>query len=372
MSTTALAPQPSKNIELVQEELSRSASTAVALTPEESKAVAEIKATINIADSAAVLQYGARVQNGIADFADGVLKTVAAKDSGAVGETLSDLLMKVKGLDAESLAKTPGFFGRLFGSARREIEKFLGRYEKVSSQIDRIVLQLEQTKDQLLRDVVMLDMLFEKNLENFRALNLHIRAGEELIAETRANTLPELERAVAAADATTAPIMAQKLNDARQALDRFEKKLQDLRLSKTVTMQTMPQIRLIQGNDTVLVEKIQSSILNTIPIWKNQMVIGISIARQQGALTLQREVTDTTNAMLKKNAELLKQGSIDVAREAERGIVDIGTLQQVNRDLISTIDEVLKIQAEGRSKRQQAEKELATIENELKARLARG
>lgn len=372
MSTTAVVTQPSKNIELAQVELSRSASPVVPLDEGEVKAVAEIKSGINIADSAAVLQYGARVQNGIADFADSVLKTVAAKDSGQVGETLTDLLMKVKGLDADSLAKTPGFLGRLFGSAQREVEKFLGRYEKVSSQIDRIVLQLEQTKDQLLRDVVMLDMLFEKNLENFRALNLHIRAGEELIAETRAGVLPALEKAAADPDPTMGQIAAQKLNDARQALDRFEKKLQDLRLSKTVTLQTMPQIRLIQGNDTVLVEKIQSSVLNTIPIWKNQMVIGISIARQQGALALQREVTDTTNAMLKKNAELLKQGSIDVAREAERGIVDIGTLQQVNRDLISTIDEVLKIQAEGRTKRKQAESELVTIENELKARLARG
>lgn len=372
MSTTAIAPQPSKNIELAQVELARSATTAVALTPQESKAVADLKAGINITDSAQVLQYGAQVQNGIADFADSVLKTVAAKDSGQVGETLTDLLMKVKGLDADSLAQKPGFFGRLFGSVQSEVAKFLGRYEKVSSQIDRIVLQLEQTKDQLLRDVVMLDMLFERNLENFRNLNLHIRAGEELIAETRATILPDLEKAAADPDPTQAQIAAQKLNDVRQAVDRFEKKLQDLRLSKTVTLQTMPQIRLIQGNDTVLVEKIQSSILNTIPIWKNQMVIGISIARQQGALELQREVTDATNEMLKKNAALLKQGSIEVVREAERGIVDVETLQQVNRDLISTIDEVLKIQAEGRTKRKQAEAELVTIENELKARLLKG
>lgn len=372
MSNLPVVPQPSKNMELAQSELSRSASPTVALEPADAAVVAEIKQTIDITDSAAVLQFGTKVQTGIAEFADGILKTVAAKDSGVVGETLSDLLMKVRGLDAENLNKSPSFIGRLFGTATREVGKFLGRYEKVASQIDRIVLKLEEAKDQLLRDVVMLDMLFERNLENFRALNLHIRAGEELLADMRTNVLPALEAAAHDPDPGLAQVNAQKLADARQALDRFEKKLQDLRLSKTVTLQTMPQIRLIQGNDTVLVEKIQSSILNTIPIWKNQMVIAISIARSQGALELQREVTNTTNDLLRKNAEMLKQGTIGVAREAERGIVDIETLQTVNRDLISTIDEVLKIQAEGRGRRQQAEGELLKIESELKARLIRG
>ncbi|PWR24130.1 toxic anion resistance protein [Zavarzinia compransoris] len=353
----------------MEAELARDTSAVAVLEPAELATIGEIKSRLDLTDSAQVLQFGGKVQANIAEFADGILKTVAAKDSGVVGETLSDLMAKVRDIDAESLSKSGGFLGRLFGSAKNEIGKFLGRYEKVSSQIDRIVLKLEETKDQLLRDVVMLDMLFDRNRENFKALNLHIRAGEELLAETQAKLLPVLEAAANDPDPGLAQINAQKLNDVRQALDRFEKKLQDLRLSKTVTLQTMPQIRMIQANDTVLVEKIQSSILNTIPIWKNQMVIAISIARSQGALELQRKVTDTTNELLKKNAELLKQGTIGVAREAERGIVDIETLQTVNRDLISTIDEVIKIQTEGRTKRRQAEAELVKIETDLKNRL---
>lgn len=368
MSNLPQAPQSSNSLDLAQAELARGDGPG----PDDLARVAEIKQAIDITDSAAVLQFGAKVQAGIADFADGILRTVASKDSGIVGDTLADLLARVRGLDTESLGQGGGFLSRLFGTAQREVGKFLGRYEKVASQIDRIVLKLEEAKDQLLRDVVMLDMLFERNLENFRALNLHIKAGEDLLAETRATVLPALEAAARDPDPALAQVNAQKLADARQALDRFEKKLQDLRLSKTVTLQTMPQIRLIQGNDTVLVEKIQSSILNTIPIWKNQMVIAISIARSQGALELQRDVTDTTNELLRKNAELLKQGTVGVAREAERGVVDIETLQGVNRDLISTIDEVLKIQAEGRDKRRQAEGELLKIEAELKDRLTRG
>lgn len=371
MSNSTLVPQPSKAIETVQAELVRDPAAA-ALAPAEAEAVRDIKAGLDLTDSAQVLQFGGKVQASIAEFADGILKTVAAKDSGAAGEALADLMAKVRDLDADALSKKSSFLGRLFGTAKNEIASFLGRYEKVSTQIDRIVLKLEETKDQLLRDVVMLDMLFERNRDNFKALNLHIRAGEELLAETRASLLPALEAAANDPDPALAQINAQKLNDARQAIDRFEKKLQDLRLSKTVTLQTMPQIRLIQSNDTVLVEKIQSSILNTIPIWKNQMVIAISIARSQGALELQRKVTDTTNDLLKKNAELLKQGTIGVAQEAERGIVDIETLQAVNRDLISTIDEVIKIQTEGRAKRQAAEGELVKIETELKQRLTRG
>lgn len=339
--------------------------------PGEAETIARIKSSLDLTDSAAVLQFGNKVQNGIAEFADGILKTVMAKDAGHVGETLSDLLVTVKGLDAEALSRKPGLIGRLFGSAKAEIVKFLGRYEAIAGQIDRIVLRLEDAKDGLLRDVVTLDMLFERNLENFRYLNLHIRAGEELLAETRATLLPALTAAAEDPDPTMAQINSQKLRDARQALDRFEKKLHDLRLSKTITMQTMPQIRLIQSNDTLLVEKIQSSILNTIPIWKNQMVIGISIARARGALELKRAVTDTTNDLLRKNAAMLKQGTVGIAEESERGIVDIETLQAVNRDLIATIDDVLRIQAEGRRKRQAAEGQLVQIETELKTRLGK-
>lgn len=340
--------------------------TRRAPSPEERDRVAAIKARIDLADQAAVLQFGAAAQAEVADFADAVLAQVAAKEAGKAGETLQELLLKVKGLDGDSLARGRGWLGRLFGSAQGAVEGFLGRYQKLAGQIDRIVLELEQNKDSLLRDVVTLDLLYARNLENFRALELYLQAGEEKAAEVRAG-LPALQQ-----EAEAEAIAAQRLADGRSALDRFDKKLADLRLSRTIVMQTMPQIRLIQNNDAVLVEKIQSSLLNTIPIWKNQMVIALSIARQHGALALQREVTDATNAMLRKNAELLKQGSVETAREAERGIVDIETLQQVNAELISTIDEVLTIQAEGRAARARAEGELVKLEGALKARLAKG
>ena len=253
-----------------------------------------------------------------------------------------------------------------------EIRAFIGRYEKVGGEIDKVVLQLESAKDGLLRDLVMLDKLFDKNLDNFHGLNLHIQAGEEIVADVRDKVLPKLEAEAKEKQGADGQFAAQRLADMRQQLDRFEKKIADLRLSKTVALQTMPQIRLIQNNDAVLVEKLQSSIINTIPIWKNQIVIAISLLRQNKALELQRDVTNTTNEMLTRNAELLKEGSVAVATESNRGIVDIETLQKVNQDLISTIDDVMRIQAEGRDKRKAAEAELARIEADLKARLSRG
>ncbi|WP_439815955.1 toxic anion resistance protein [Zavarzinia sp. CC-PAN008] len=372
-STAAQLPVPSAtpNIQAVATELARDVAAAP-LTADERQKVEEIKKSVDLNDSAAVLQYGASVQNGIAEFADSILHTVKAKDSGEVGQKLTELMLKVKGLDTESIGKKPGFFGRLFGSAEREVRQFIAQYEDLGGQIDKITLQLDAAKDQLLRDIVMLDKLFERNLETFRQLNLYIIAGEDMVRDYTNRIIPEMEAAARAAEGSDGQLAAQRLNDVRQKLDRFEKKLQDLRLSKTVSLQTMPQIRLIQNGDTVLVEKIQSSILNTIPIWKNQMVIAISLFRQQGALTLQREVTNTTNEMLARNAELLKTGTIEITKEAERGIVDMSTLQKVNQDLISTIDEVLRIQADGRSKRRQAEQDLIRIETELKNKLIQG
>lgn len=372
MSEPAPTPRRDEVLDRAQAVLAVPEQAGRSIDPADLAEITGIKASLDLMDRAAVLQFGARVQNGIADFADGILKSVTSQDSGIVGETLSDLLARLRGLDAEALTRKPGFVARLFGTAKAEIGRFLERYQAVSAQIDRVVLRLEAAKDDLLRDLVTLDMLFERNLENFRSLTLHIRAGEELLAETRAKHLPALEAAAADPDPGLAQINAQKLADARQALDRFEKKLHDLRLSRTVTLQSMPQIRLIQSNDTLLVEKIQSSILNTIPVWKNQMVIAISIARSEGALKLQRAVTDTTNDLLRRNAEMLKQGTVEVARESERGIVDIETLQAANRDLIATIDDVLKIQAEGRARRRAAEGALVQIETALKARLSRG
>src|SRR5215813_7616576 len=359
-----------KNLDLAARELSLNIDTAASQADRDR--IAAIKRNIDLADTTAVLQYGANVQTTIAEFADSALQTVTTKDSGEVGQRLTDLLLKIKGLDVESLTKKSGLLKRLFGSVERAIRAFIGRYEKIGSEIDKIVLQLEAAKDGLLRDLVMLDKLFDKNFDNFHGLNLHIQAGEEIIADVRDKVLPKLETEAKAKQGADGQFATQRLADMRQQLDRFEKKIADLRLSKTVALQTMPQIRLIQNNDAVLVEKLQSSIINTIPIWKNQVVIAISILRQNKAVELQRDVTNTTNEMLTRNAELLKQGSIEVAAESNRGIVDIETLQKVNQDLIATIDEVMRIQAEGRQKRQAAEGELARIEADLKARLQRG
>jgi uncharacterized protein YaaN involved in tellurite resistance len=372
-TTTNLPVAAGKNLDLAVRELSLDVSTAGdAGSKADRDRIAAIKQGIDIADTTAVLQYGANVQNTIAEFADSVLQTVTTKDSGEVGQRLTDLLLKIKGLDVESLTKTPGFLNRLFGSIEREIRTFIGRYEKVGGEIDRVVLQLESAKDGLLRDLVMLDKLFDKNLDNFHGLNLHIQAGEQIVGEMRDKVVPKLEAEAKEKQGADGQFAAQHLADMRQQLDRFEKKIADLRLSKTVALQTMPQIRLIQNNDAVLVEKLQSSIINTIPIWKNQIVIAISLLRQNKALELQRDVTNTTNEMLTRNAELLKEGSVAVATESNRGIVDVETLQKVNQDLIATIDEVMRIQAEGRDKRKAAEAELARIESDLKARLARG
>ena len=374
MTTTANLPVAgTKSLDLAVRELSLDASAGeVAASQADRDRIAAIKKNTDIGDTTSILQYGANVQNTIAEFADSVLQTVTTKDSGEVGQRLTDLLLKIKGLDVESLTKAPGFLERLFGSIEREIRAFIGRYEKVGGEIDKVVLQLEAAKDGLLRDLVMLDRLFDKNLETFHGLNLHIQAGEELVREARETLLPPLEAEAKQKQGADGQFAAQRLADTRHQLDRFEKKMADLRLSKTVALQTMPQIRLIQNNDTVLVEKLQSSIINTIPIWKNQIVIAISLLRQNKALELQRDVTDTTNQMLTRNAELLKEGSVAVATESNRGIVDVETLQKVNQDLIATIDEVMRIQAEGRDQRKAAEAELARIEADLKARLVRG
>ena len=371
-TTTNLPVAGGKKLDLAVRELSVDVSADGADSKADQDRIAAIKRDIDLADTTAVLEFGANVQNTIAEFADSVLQTVTTKDSGEVGQRLSDLLLKIWGIDVESLTKAPGFLDRLFGSIEREIRSFISRYEKVGGEIDKVVLQLESAKDGLLRDLVMLDKLFDKNLDNFHGLNLHIQAGEEIIAEVRDKVLPKLEAEVKEKQGADGQFAVQRLADMRQQLDRFEKKIADLRLSKTVALQTMPQIRLIQNNDAVLVEKLQSSIINTIPIWKNQIVIAISLLRQNKALELQRDVTNTTNEMLTRNAELLKEGSVAVATESNRGIIDIETLQKVNQDLIATIDEVMRIQAEGRDKRKAAEAELARIEGDLKARLARG
>ncbi len=333
-------------------------------TPEEIAKVNEIAASIDIRDTQAVIQYGVGAQTEISDFSDTVLEQVRSKDSGYVGQTLNELMVKVKQIDIDSVAS--GKKGGLFNSFKRRIQKFIGRYDKLSIQIDNIVEQLEKSRDTLFRDIELLDQLYEKNHNYLKELDIYIAAGDMQIAKMREKEIPAIRAEV---EKTDDAIKAQELRDIEAMVDRFEKKVHDLKLSRMVAIQAMPQMRLVQNNDQVLVERIQSSILNTIPLWKSQIVIAITIFRQRSALEIQREVTNTTNELLKKNSEMLKTGTLETAVEAERGIVDIETLRQTNADLIETITESLRIQQEGSIARQNAEAELKVLEAELKQKL---
>ena len=334
-----------------------------ALTPEERAKAEEIKNGIDLMDSQTAILYGVGAQRNLAEFSDNILANVRNKDTGYVGDLMGELVEKVRDVGVDEaeggvLDKLP-----FLRSAARAVRRLLARYEKIEVQIDRIQRDLEEARMQMLKDIAMFDGLYEKNLEYFRGLQVYIVAGEEKLRETREETLPRLR---AEAQAKGDPMSAQVVRDFEDTVDRFEKKLHDLKLSKSIAIQTAPQIRLIQNNDKLLVDKIQTAILSTIPLWKGQIVIALGLARQQSALQMQRSVTDTTNELLQSNAELLKQNSLDVARESERGIVDLETLKKVNDDLISTIEETIQIQREGRAARQSAEAELAGIEQKLK------
>lgn len=334
-----------------------------ALTPEERAKAEEIKNGIDLMDSQTAILYGVGAQRNLAEFSDNILANVRNKDTGYVGDLMGELVEKVRDVGVDEAEG--GFLDKLpfLRSAARAVRRLLARYEKIEVQIDRIQRDLEEARMQMLKDIAMFDGLYEKNLEYFRGLQVYIVAGEEKLREIREETLPRLR---AEAQAKGDPMSAQVVRDFEDTVDRFEKKLHDLKLSKSIAIQTAPQIRLIQNNDKLLVDKIQTAILSTIPLWKGQIVIALGLARQQSALQMQRSVTDTTNELLQKNAELLKQNSLDVARESERGIVDLETLKKVNDDLISTIEETIQIQREGRAARQSAEAELAGIEQKLK------
>ena len=336
------------------------------LSPEQRARVEEIKDGIDLMDSQQLIQYGVGAQKNISGFSDHILSQIRSKDSGYVGELMTDLVVKVK--EAEVDSGDEGFLDKLpfLKNASRNIKKLLQRYEKLEVQIDKIEQQLDQARMAMLKDITKFDSLYEKNLEYFQELQIYIAAGEEKIKEIQMETLPKLrEEAKAKGD----PMSAQLVRDFEDTVSRFEKKIHDLKLSKTIAIQTAPQIRLIQNNDKALVEKIQTAVLNTIPLWKSQIVIALGLHRQESVLKLQKSVTDATNELLTKNAELLKQSSVGVAKEAERGIVDLETLKKVNADLISTIEETIKIQKEGRAARQNAEAELAGIEEKLKQTL---
>lgn len=356
---TALQVQKPASVEAVRAQVEE-------LSPEQKARVEEVKNSIDLMDSQAALQYGVGAQRNISSFSDNILTQVRSKDSGYVGELMSDLVLKVKEVDVDGLDE--GFLDKLpfLKNASRAVKKFMQRYEKLEVQIDRIEQQLDQARMQMLKDITMFDGLYEKNLEYFRELQIYIAAGEEKLKELQEITLPQLHaEATAKGDAMS----AQVVRDFEDTVNRFEKKIHDLKLSKTVAIQTAPQIRLIQNNDKMLVDKIQTAILSTIPLWKSQIVIALGLHRQESVLKMQRSVSDATNTLLTKNAELLRQNSTEVARESERGIVDLETLKKVNADLISTIEETIKIQQEGRAARQNAETELLSIEQKLKEAL---
>ncbi len=334
------------------------------ITPQQRAEIDSIKEKLDLTDSGAVIQFGGAAQKNIADFSDSVLSTVRTKDSGQVGELLGQLVTGVKQYEEEDKSfwrKIP-IVGTLAGKA----ENIKQRYDKLSVQVERISGELDKARMDMMKDIIMFDGLYEKNLEYFRSLELYIKAGEEKLAETRDTILPKLrQEAAASAD----PMAAQVVSDFESTVDRFEKRVHDLKLSKTIAIQTAPQIRLIQNNDKMLVDKVQSAIYNTIPLWKNQMVIALGLQRQKKVIEMQRAVSDATNELLKKNAEMLKQNTVEAAKENERGIVDVETVKKVNDDLVSTIEETIKIQQDGRQKRANAEKELLAIEQRLKETL---
>lgn len=338
------------------------------LTPEQMARVEEVKNGINLMDSQTMIQYGVGAQRNISNFSDNILNQVRNKDSGYVGDLMSELILKVK--DAEVDRLDDGIMSKIpiLRNASKTIKKFMQKYERLELQIDRIEQDLEKARMQMLKDITLFDSLYEKNMEYFQDLQIYILAGDEKLKELQQIILPRLH---AEAAAKGDPMSAQAVRDFEDTVSRFEKKIYDLKLSKTIAIQTAPQIRLIQNNDKMLVDKIQTAVLSTIPLWKSQIVVALGLYRQEKALELQRSVTDATNELLTKNAELLKQNTADVARESERGIVDLETLKKVNSDLISTIEDTIKIQQEGRIARKNAEAELVSIEDKLKQTLLR-
>ena len=335
----------------------------IELTPEEQKAVDEFVGKIDLNNAAHILQYGADAQQKMADFSDSALESVRTKDLSTVGDTLADLVTDLKGFNA--LEEKKGL-SRLFHKAADPIAKLKAKYNKAEVNVEKVVDILEGHQVTLTRDIAVLDELFKANTVNFKQLSMYIVAGKKKLEEAYNVTLPELK---AKAQASGTPEDAQAANDFAQMCSRFEKRLHDLDLTRTVSLQMAPQIRLVQNNNTLMVEKIQTTLINTIPLWKSQMVLALGLANSEAAVKAQQAVSETTNELLRKNAEVLKQTTVNVAKESERGIVDIETLKETNQKLIDTIDEVMTIQKEGREKRKAAEVELLKIEGELKSKL---
>lgn len=351
------AEELKKDIPIERPELSK-------LSPAEQAAVKEFSEKIDVLNTEQIMNYGSNAQKNISEFSGAALGTVRTKDLGEVGNMLGDLVVELKGLNFEPEEKK-GFFG-LFKKAGQNIAALKAQYDKAEVNVDKIVEALEGHEVVLMKDISMMDKMYEKNQEYLKELTMYILAGKLRIEQLRTVELPRL---VAKAQESGQPEDAQAANDFANMIGRFEKKIHDLELTRTISIQMSPQIRMIQNNDSLMAEKIRSSIVNTIPLWKSQMVMALSLYHSEQAMKAQREVTDVTNELLTKNAQALHQGSIGIAREAERGIVDLETLKKTNQELIATLDEVRQIQDDGRARRAQAEQELGRIEGELKQKL---
>ena len=336
------------------------------LTNEEKEAIDTFLSKVDVNDTTQVIQYGAKAQAKISKFSDSVLDGVKTRNAGEVGDLLANLVGQIKSFDSDITADNKKGLAKLFHSAKREIDTLIAKYSKIETNIDGIEKQLENHKLQMLKDITIFDTMYEKNLEYFKELSLYIIAGDKKLEELRNVVLPELQ---AKARESGEQLDAQKVQDMENTINRFEKKIYDLKTTRIISIQLAPQIRLLQNNDSELVEKIQSSLTNTIPLWKNQIVLALGINNAKQALGAQKAVTDLTNDMLVKNSELLKQGSIDIAQESERAIVDIETLKKTNQDIIDTLDRVIEIHENGRAQRQEAEIELQNIEKELKEKM---
>ena len=332
------------------------------LTPEEQKMVNDFAAKIDIENTNQILQYGAGTQKKMADFSDTALENVKTQDLGEIGELISNVVGELKDFDVQEEGKFFGFFRK----QTSKIENLKNKYDKAQVNVEKITDSLQQHQVRLMKDSAMLDKMYEQNLNYFKELTMYILAGKKKLEETRNGKLAEMKNKAALSGL---PEDAQAARDLDEKCSRFEKKLHDLELTRTIAMQTAPQIRLIQNNDTVMVEKIQTTIVNTIPLWKSQMVLALGIAHSAEAVQAQRQVTDITNELLRKNAETLHMATVETAKESDRGIVDLETLQKTNADLIQTLDDVMRIQMEGRQKRQAAEMEMHRMEEELKRKL---
>ncbi|MBO1870217.1 toxic anion resistance protein [Lachnoanaerobaculum sp. Marseille-Q4761] len=355
--------QEEKPVAVVVETKKEENSPQVKLSPEEERMVEEFASKIDIGNSQAILSYGVGSQKKIADFSENALERVRTKDLGEIGDMLAGVVGEIRSLESEDEEK--GLFG-LFKKTGNKLANMKAKYDKVETNVNNIAKVLEDHQVTLMKDVLMLDKMYELNMNYYKELSMYILAGKKRLE--RANNI-ELPALIKKADESGLPEDTQKAKDFSQMINRFEKKIYDLELTKTVSLQMAPQIRLIQNNDSMMSDKIQSTIVNTIPLWKNQMVIAIGLKHSSDAAKAQKAVSDMTNELLKKNAEILKTATIETAKESERGIIDIETLKNTNKTLISTFDEVIKIQDEGRKKRKEAEAELKNIENEMRAKL---